>query len=84
MNIRELRRRRKGMGASQYLTAKLAKISRNRLSLIECGYSAPTKIELINLENAIRLIEGKHEIMTRKLPLKIWNLNQRNIYQEEN
>lgn len=81
MNIQELRKIRLGLRSSQYLTARLAKMSRNRLSLIECGYALATKNELKNLEKALDCIEG-HSKAT-KISKTSWGFNPGNLLNSE-
>lgn len=60
-----LRARRNRLRCSQYLIAKLAGLSRNRISLIECGYVEATTEELRKIHIAL----GKVEAELRKSPL---------------
>ena len=57
MNSENLRLRRQSVRTSQHTIAKLAGISRNRLSLLECAYALPTKEELRRINSAISKVE---------------------------
>ena len=65
MKIETLRARRMKIRCSQYMVAKVAGISRNRLSLIECGYTKAGKGEIEQIGRAI----GKIEEECRKSPI---------------
>ncbi|MBC7456797.1 MAG: helix-turn-helix transcriptional regulator [Bdellovibrionaceae bacterium] len=57
MRAKSLRVRRTKLRCSQYAVAKIAGISRNRLSLIECNYVTATGEELEKLQIALNEIE---------------------------
>ncbi len=57
MKIETLRSRRVKLRSSQYMIARLAGISRNRLSLIECSYVRATDEEVKKIKNVLNKIE---------------------------
>jgi transcriptional regulator with XRE-family HTH domain len=57
MTIETLRARRIKLRVPQYVVAKLAGISRNRLSLAECGYIEETPEDLQKIDTALTKIE---------------------------
>ena len=69
MTVKQLRALRMNLRKSQYVVAGIAEMSRNRLSLIECGYVTPTtdeiyKIKLVlnqieKTQNTVKKLEGK-------------------------
>ena len=59
MRVDTIRKRRVGLRSSQYTVARLAGLSRNKLSLIECGYAEATSEELKRLQAAIDTIEER-------------------------
>jgi len=52
-----IRVRRSKLRSSQFTVAKLAGISRNRLSLIECSYAKATSKELMQIKIALDRIK---------------------------
>ncbi len=65
MKVEALRERRIKLRCSQYMVAKIAGVSRNRLSLVECGYIEAGTEELRKLHFALSKIEAE----LRKTPL---------------
>ena len=59
MKTETLRIRRVSLRSSQYTVARLAGLSRNKLSLIECGYAEATSEELNRLQAALDTIEDR-------------------------
>ena len=57
MKAENLRARRIKLRCSQYIVAKMAGMTRNRLSLIECNYVKASSEEKDNLQSALNKIE---------------------------
>ena len=50
---------RKRLGLSQYRLAQLSRVSRFKISLVECGYTELTAAESERIERALTLEKGK-------------------------